>query len=174
MKVSAHINHLHMSPRKVRLVVDLVRGMKAQDAIAQLGFVNKRAARPVKKLLQSAVANAEHNHALDPTSLTVSTIRVDEGPTLKRYRPKAMGRASLIARRTSHVSVILEGDRMAGAKPTPKDETLRKEHEGHEHETPAAESSEPTARDKDFEVRKKEGKERNPSFVRRVFRRKSI
>ena len=97
-----------MSPRKVRLVVDMVRGMDAGPAIDQLKYLNKAAARPVRKLIESAVANAENNHGLDIDTLWVREIRVDEGPTLKRFRPRAQGRAFPIMKRTSHVSVVLE------------------------------------------------------------------
>jgi large subunit ribosomal protein L22 len=97
-----------MAPRKVRLVADLVRGRPVEEALQTLRFAPKAASRPLKKLVESAVANAENNHGLDIDTLWVSEILVNEGPTLKRFRPRAQGRAFPIHKRTSHVSVVLE------------------------------------------------------------------
>ncbi len=108
-----------MSPRKVRLVADIIRGLKTDQAIAQLEVANKAAARPVLKLLNSAIANAEHNFKLESNSLIVKTIYVDGGPVLKRSTPKAFGRATPIHKRTSHITIILEPiglPKAAGAK----------------------------------------------------------
>lgn len=96
-----------MAPRKVRLVVDLVRGLPVAEAELRLNFLQKEAARPVLKLLKSALANAANNFKLDPTTLVVKTITVDGGTTLKRFRPRAMGRAAPIRKRTSHINLIL-------------------------------------------------------------------
>ncbi len=97
-----------MSPRKVRLVADLIRGMAVEPALAQLQFLPKAASRPVRKLLESAVANAEHNFKLPKDGLFVKTILVNQGPTLKRWRPRAMGSAAPILKRTSHITLVLE------------------------------------------------------------------
>ncbi len=97
-----------MSPRKVRLVADLVRGMDAKKAETQLKFLTKRAARPFLKLLNSAVANASHNFDVEKDNLFISEIQVNEGPTLKRWRARAMGRAAPIMKRTSHINLVLE------------------------------------------------------------------
>jgi len=97
-----------MSPRKVRLVADLVRGLDVTDALAQLKFVRKSAVRPVTKLIESAVANAGHNHQLDTSDLYIKKIAVDDGPTLKRWRARAHGRAATIRKRTSHISLVLD------------------------------------------------------------------
>lgn len=107
MEARSKLRYLRMSPRKVRLVADLVRGRSAEEAIRTLRFTRKAASRPLKKLIESAVANAENNHGLDIDTLWVKEIWVDEGPTLKRYRPRAQGRAFPIHKRTSHVSVVL-------------------------------------------------------------------
>jgi len=108
MKITAKLNHLRMSPRKVRLVADLVRGMDVKEAEIQLKFLTKRAAGPILKLLNSAVANASHNFNIEKDNLFISEIQVSEGPTLKRWRARAMGRAAPIMKRTSHISLILE------------------------------------------------------------------
>ncbi|MEX0933923.1 MAG: 50S ribosomal protein L22 [Candidatus Paceibacterota bacterium] len=99
-------NH-RQSPRKVRLIADLIRGKKVPEALALLGFVPKRAALPVKKLLLSAVANAKNKEGKKESDLIVKEIRVDEGPTLKRIRARARGSAHPIRKRTSHISVAL-------------------------------------------------------------------
>jgi large subunit ribosomal protein L22 len=96
-----------MAPRKVRLVVDLVRGLPVAEAELRLSFLKREAARPVLKLLRSAVANASHNFKLDPSTLVVKTITADGGVTLKRFRPRAMGRAAPIRKRTTHINLTL-------------------------------------------------------------------
>ncbi|HEY9582204.1 MAG TPA: 50S ribosomal protein L22, partial [Savagea sp.] len=94
-------------PRKVRLVVDLIRGKQVGEAVAILRHTPKAASPVVEKVLKSAVANAEHNYDLDINSLVVSEVFVDEGPTLKRFRPRAQGRASAINKRTSHITLVV-------------------------------------------------------------------
>ncbi|WP_391118447.1 50S ribosomal protein L22 [Psychrobacillus sp. L3] len=98
---------VRIAPRKVRLVVDLIRGKQIGEAIAILQLTPKAASPVVEKVLKSAVANAEHNYELDINNLVVSEVFVDEGPTLKRFRPRAMGRASAINKRTSHITVVV-------------------------------------------------------------------
>lgn len=107
MDVIATLRTLRMSPRKVRLVADMVRGKDIASAAAILGFVRRKAARPVLKLLRSAVANAEHNFKLDRSTLAIKTITVDGGPTIKRFMPRAHGRAAPIRKRTSHITIVL-------------------------------------------------------------------
>lgn len=106
-KITAKLNHLRMSPRKVRLVADLVKGLSAAKAEQQLIFLPKRAAQPLLKLLRSAIANAEHNFGIKKETLKVENILVDGGPALKRWRARAMGRAAPILKRTSRVTLIL-------------------------------------------------------------------
>ncbi len=107
MDVHASLRHLRMAPRKVRLVVDLVRGLPVAEAELRLSFLKRDAARPVLKLLRSAIANASHNFKLDPSTLVVKTITADGGVTLKRFRPRAMGRAAPIRKRTTHINLTL-------------------------------------------------------------------
>ncbi len=107
MDVHANLRHLRMSPRKVRLVVNTIRGLSVAAAETRLNFLPKLAAQPVLKLLRSAVANAEHNFKLDKKDLFVRHIVADGGPTLKRFRPRAFGRAAPIRKRTTHISLIL-------------------------------------------------------------------
>lgn len=98
---------VRIAPRKVRLVVDLIRGKQVGEAVAILQLTPKAASPVVEKVLKSAVANAEHNYDLDINNLVVSEVFVDEGPTLKRFRPRAMGRASAINKRTSHITIVV-------------------------------------------------------------------
>ena len=131
MKVKAQAKYIRISPRKTRLVVDLVRGKKAEEAITMLKFVPKAASKPVSKVIKSAVANAEHNFNLRKKDLVISEIRADEGPTLKRFQPRARGIAYEIKKRTSHITVTVEpmvskteGD-VAKAKITKKKEEVK-------------------------------------------------
>ena len=101
----ATARYVRMTPMKCRRVVDLVRGLPVQEALDVLRFAPQAASEPVGKVLASAVANAENNFALDPATLVISTITVDEGPTMKRFQPRAQGRAYRIRKRTSHVTV---------------------------------------------------------------------
>jgi large subunit ribosomal protein L22 len=107
MKVRAHAKHIRQSPYKVRRVLDLVRGLPVEEARHVLAFTDRRAADPVRKVLNSAVANAEHNFALDSDELVVTEAFADEGPTLKRWRPRARGRATRIRKRTCHITIVV-------------------------------------------------------------------
>lgn len=97
-----------MAPRKVRLATNLIKGMDVKAARTQLSFLAKKAAEPLLKLLNSAVANAKHNFSLDENNLFIQGISVDGGPSLKRWLPRAMGRATPLLKRTSHVGLTLE------------------------------------------------------------------
>ncbi|MBU0531384.1 MAG: 50S ribosomal protein L22 [Candidatus Uhrbacteria bacterium] len=127
MEVKASAKFIRMSPRKVRLVVDVVRGLPVAKAQAQLKFMNKAAARPVLKLINSAVANAEHNFNLKAENLVVKTITADGGPTLHRWKPRAHGRASAIRKRTSHINVVL--DELEAKKVPPTKDVAGSRHE---------------------------------------------
>jgi large subunit ribosomal protein L22 len=107
MKAHAKAKHVRQSPYKVRRVLDLVRGLPVDEARIVLDFTNRRAADTIKKVLDSAVANAEHNLALDADELFVLEAYADEGPTLKRWRPRARGRATRINKRTSHITIVV-------------------------------------------------------------------
>jgi len=108
MEVKAVAKYVHISPRKVRLVIDLVRGKRVDESLNILQFTPKRAAHIVRKLIKSAIANAEQKPDVDIDNLYIKYIYADEGPTLKRYRARALGRAVRIRRRTSHITVVLD------------------------------------------------------------------
>jgi len=114
--------YLRIAPRKARLVADEVRGKSYPEAASILRFTNRRAAKIIGDVINSAAANAEHNDDIDPDELFVREIRVDDGPTIKRYRARAMGRATMIRKRTSHITVELGAPAMVG---TPGDEEER-------------------------------------------------
>ena len=107
MQAKAVARTVRIAPRKVRLVVDLIRGKQIGEAVAILNHTPKAASVVVEKLLKSAAANAEHNYEMDLNDLVISEVFVDEGPTLKRFRPRAQGRASQINKRTSHITIVL-------------------------------------------------------------------
>jgi len=107
MEVKAQAKQIRISPRKTRLVIDIVRGLKLNDALARLSLLNKKAAKPILKLLKSAQSNAENNFNLDKNNLYIKEIKVDEGQILYRWMPKAQGRATPIRKRSSRINVVL-------------------------------------------------------------------
>ena len=166
-----------MAPRKVRQVVALIKGSPVVEAEIQLKFQNKRAALPILKLLKSGVASAINNFNLSPDNLYVANIFVDEGQTLKRFRPRAFGRAGAIHKKTSHITLILEERAMAGIKKTKKkiSKIITKK--------PAFEENIITIPKKPSFVKTSEGKEapkeikpqgRFEGITRKIFRRKAI
>ncbi len=186
MQVQAELKNLRVSPRKVRLVAGTLRGLDVAHAKYQLDAVVKKSSRPLSKLLASAVANAINNFSLEESNLFIKDVNVDEGPKLKRFRPKGFGRTSPIEKKTSHIRIILE-EKIAGlkAKSKPRRQTA-------EVSTPTAEKvstgalsetieeSKPKAK---FETRKPEIKrEINKKGVisnigdrtKKLFRRKAV
>ena len=107
MEAIAKHNFARISPQKARLVADLIRGKSVDQALEILTFSNKKAADLVKKVLESAIANAEHNEGADIDDLSVAKIFVDEGPIMKRIMPRAKGRADRILKRSSHITVVV-------------------------------------------------------------------
>lgn len=171
MQIHAHLNHLHIAPRKVRLVANLIKGMETEQAALELRHRTKRAAGPLMKLLYSAIANAKNNFQIHG-GLYIKKITVGEGPTAKRYRARAFGRAAPIRKRTSHVSLVLETKEEVKIRP-PK----RKKKEGpvirdltaKDHPT-----GEEMPREKQSPKVGRAARIRTPGFVRRMFRRKAI
>ena len=168
---SAQLNYLRMAPRKVRLVADLIRGLSVNEAEALLSLHPRRAAEPLIKLLRSAIANAKNNQELRPESLLIKEIRVDDGPTLKRSMPRAMGRATPIHKKTSHITLVLaERDALTESRfkivrreriaKTAKIQKISKDK-----------SKEPKPRVDETAIHKDSKK---PGFIKRMFRRKSI
>jgi large subunit ribosomal protein L22 len=107
MQAKANARYIRIAPRKVQLIMDLIRGKEVGEAIAILRHTSKSASPVVEKVLNSAIANAEHNYSMDPNKLVISEAYANPGPTMKRFRPRAMGRASRINKRTSHITLVV-------------------------------------------------------------------
>ena len=108
MEAKALARQIRISPQKARLVADLIRGKSVESALTTLRFMPKKGARILRKVIESALANASQNEAIDVDTLYVKTIFIDGGPMLKRIRPRAQGRASRILKRSSHITVVLD------------------------------------------------------------------
>ncbi len=108
MEAKARAKFIRISPQKARLVADMIRGKHVEEAVTTLRFTPKKGARILRKVLESAIANATQNDTIDVDNLFVKTIFVDGGPMLKRIRPRAMGRATKILKRTSHITIVLD------------------------------------------------------------------
>ncbi len=166
MEIKAKLKNLRMSPQKVRLVVDLIRKMPIDKALNQLKFVKKHATLPVANLLKTALADAQHNYNLDPKNLKIAEIRVDEGFTLKRWMPKAHGRATKIRKRSAHISLTLTEIVASGKKTARKVEA--------EKPVKLDEMSKDINKKEDKKVNKEENKKgADKAFSAKVFRRKS-
>jgi large subunit ribosomal protein L22 len=107
METTAKARFVRIAPRKVRLVMDMVRGKPVEEALQTLSLVRKAASPVIAKVIRSAMANAENNHGIGTDGLIIKKACVDEGPTMKRFMPRAMGRATMIKKRTSHITVVL-------------------------------------------------------------------
>lgn len=123
MEAKASLQGLRIAPRKVRLVIDQIRGLGVTEARAQLQFLPKAAARPILKLLDSAIANAEHSFHLDRQNLFIAKIIANEGTVMKRWRARAMGKAAMIRKRSSHVEIVLAAKEQ---KDVPKENSGRR------------------------------------------------
>ena len=133
MKAEAKLNHLRIAPRKVRLLADMIRRKKADKAEALLSFSIKKGAEPMKKLLLSCKSNAVNNFGLDEATLAISEIKVDEGPKLKRWRARSKGRAMPIQKKTSHITLVLEGKKGGEVKKQEKkQEKVAQKTKGHQ------------------------------------------
>ena len=168
MEAKAKLNHLRISPRKVRLVLDTVRGLKVVPAQAQLSMMHKNASEPILKLLNSVVANAENNFDLKKENLYIKEVFAGDGPTLKRWMPRAFGRATPIRKRTSHISITVAEVVESKVKKDKKKETIKE-----------AISQDEIKQDKTGEDLKSDtkGSEENSGktkgFAQKIFRRKS-
>jgi len=134
----AEAKFVRVTPMKARRVVDLIRGLPAGEALTVLQFAPQSASEPVYKVLASAVANAENNDRLDPDTLRVAVAFVDEGPTMKRFRPRGFGRAYRVRKRTSHITVVVES---VAAKARPAKKTAAKKAAAPAKSAPKADQS---------------------------------
>ena len=163
----AKLNYLHIAPRKVRLIASILKKLPVQEAEAQLLLRPQRAAKPLLKLLRGAVANAKNNQKLNPDQLFIKDIRVDQGPMLKRSLPRAMGRATPLEKKMSHVTIILEENpqalkpRFTITPPSKKEKKKKKKMRKTE------------AKPKTTELKAVKPKEK-VGFLKRLFRRKAV
>ncbi len=189
MKVSAKLKNLRIAPRKVRLTSDLIKGLNVAEALNQLETHIERSNPSIKKLLQSAVSNGENNFGLDKNNLYVYDVIVNAGPTLKRWMPKAYGRAGIILKRTSRIEIILEeveeGKNRKSLKQLEQEKRERLEEkrkiqkEAEKKEQEEKETSKKSAiAAKDAESREKKGSlaggEKRSGIASRIFRRKAM
>jgi large subunit ribosomal protein L22 len=173
MQVSAKLNNLKIAPRKVRLVAHVIKGMSADAALTELSKQVKRSSEPMSKLLRSAIANAEHNFGLDSSNLFVSSVLVGDGKRLKRWQPRAFGRANQILHRLSNITLVVE-ERIEGLnrKETRTTEVVAKKKAEPKEVKATSVKDEKKETKKDVAV-KQEMKERK-NAVKRVYQRKSI
>ena len=162
---TATLRYLHIAPRKVRLIANTLRGMPVQEAEAQLFLRPQRASEPLLKLLRSAIANAKTNQKMNPNTLFVSAIRVDQGPVLKRSLPRAQGRATPIHKIMSHVTITLaergtHSERFTILPPVKKE----KKPEKNKRSTPKAPHTEGSGNQKP----------KDSGFLKKMFQRKSV
>jgi large subunit ribosomal protein L22 len=129
MAVKAVAKGVRISPRKVAVVAALVRGRSVEDALTILEHTPRRSALAVSKVIKSAKANADHNHGYKPATLQITEISVTAGPRIKRYRPMARGRANPFQKKSSHIRVIVDGDKREAKKPAAKKQEAVKEKE---------------------------------------------
>lgn len=171
MEVKASLKHLRIAPRKTRLVASLIRGLEVEKAINQLRFLNKKSAKPTLKLLESAIANAVNNYSLDRANLVIKEIKVDEGRVLKRWLPRAHGRATILRNKFSHITIVLSEIVDSGKK-----EAKKVEVEAPVKLDEMAKEAKSTKKDEGKGVSKKESakaKASSENFSSKVFRRKA-
>lgn len=176
--VTAHARYIRISPQKVRLVADMVRNTPVEQALEQLQFSSKNAALPLAKLINSAIANAVHNFSMTREDLFIKALTVDGGPVLKRFKPRAQGRAGAIHKRTSHISIILEERKRTGKKSSRSffAGINRNRPEGeHKHDQSVEEGKvdEPKQQNRQAPKTDEKQKQQKISLKRRLFNRKS-
>ncbi len=171
MEVKASLKYLRINPRKVRLTANLIKGLDVKEAEYQLNSLSKRASKPISKLLKSAVKNAEHNFNLNPDNLFIYQIKVDQGPTLVRYMPRARGVANEIRKKSSHITLILKEKSPSIQKQRKEEEIIGKKEKIKET------APKETKKEKKVGIKEEARKEKvkTPILSRqRIFRRKAI
>lgn len=183
MEVRAKLNYLRIAPRKVRLAADIIRRKRVEEAQAALRFTIKKSAKPLLKLINSAVANAKNNFGIDPENLYIAKINVDEGPKYKRWQPRARGQSYQVQKKTSHITLVLKETAGPPKKARPKKaravkdfekkeisrKTTEKEQAASVEALPAKEKEKPK-----YRRRISFPKPRIDRVFKRIFRRKSF
>jgi len=174
MPVVAKLNYLRIAPRKVRLVADIIRKKKVEEAQSILNFTTKKATKPILKLLNTAIANARNNFQLEPGNLYISKITIDEGPKYKRWMPRARGSTYEIQKKTSHITLVLDEiekkPKKAKKKKIEKKASQKVTIEERKREVPKKEKLHPPK----FSEKTWEGKPKIERGIRRIFRRKAF
>ena len=170
MEIKAKAKYIKVSSRKTRLVVDVIRGLEVQKALEQLRFINKKVTEPITKLVNSVVANAENNFELEKDNLFIKEIRVDEGPTLKRWKPRARGRATPIRKRTCHIGIILGEIKDSGKVKAKKQKIDAPIKLGEKDNKDKKVSLVNKSKEKNTKI---ESKDTKKGFAEKIFRRKS-
>ncbi len=178
MEIKAKVKNLRMSARKVRLVADLIRKMTVDQALNQLKFTHKKAALPVLKLIKTGLADAEHNFSLDRNNLKIKEIKVDEGATMKRWMPRAFGRATEIRKRSCQISLILTEIIDSGKKEARKvkvEDPVKLDDIGKKTDKSAEKSDKKTSKKSEKPELQEKAKDKSvgSGFADKVFRRKS-
>lgn len=165
-QVTVKLNYLRIAPRKVRMVANLVKGLSVNEAEAQLLMEKRRPAKPLLKLLRSAVAAAQHNYHLKPENLYIKSLRVDQGPMLKRYLPRARGVATPIQKKMSHVTLVLD-ENLKVSPPRFKIVAEKKKDKERKQEKVQLPP------EGNFEEKPTEAPPKKPGFFKKIFNRKS-
>jgi large subunit ribosomal protein L22 len=177
MKVTAKAKHIRIAPRKTRLVADLVRGKKAEEAQRILSFTIKKGASPLLKVLNSAIASAKNNFEIEPSNLYIKKIVVDEGPKLKRWRPRSRGMASPIQKKTSHFEIVLEEISETKKTISPKKEKIKvvkKISQEDLKEIKKEEAEDLASKKEKFRPETEKPKPNLQKGIKKIFRRKSV
>jgi len=174
----AKLNYLRIAPRKVRLAADMLRGLSVNEAEARLLVNSRRASQVLLKLLHSAVANAKNNRQLSPERPLIKEIRVDQGPVLKRHLPRAMGRATLIQKKSSHITLVLaESDKLQSPrfKIVKREKVSKKEKTERIKRIKGVQPKEKVEKSRKPEPEKEKAKQiEKAGFIKRIFRRKAV
>ncbi len=174
IRETVKLRYLHIAPRKARLVANLIKGLPVNEAEAQLMIRAKRSADPILKLLKSGIANMVNNRKIDAEKLVIEKITVDGGPSFKRFLPRAMGRATPILKKTSHITIVLKE---VDKKYHSKFNTIKPKKEKEAKKISSKAANKPSNKPEAKESEKKETvatKENKSGFVKRFFRRKSV
>jgi large subunit ribosomal protein L22 len=172
IRETVKLNHLHIAPRKVRLVANLIKNLSANEAEAQLMVLPKRSAEPILKLLKSGVANMVNNRKVDGEKLVIESITVNEGPSLKRFLPRSMGRATPLLKRTCHVTIVLK--EVVGKKKGNRFNTVKPKKEKEAKKIIKAGEKSPKQENKDMSGNEGAISKESKGFAKKFFTRKSV
>jgi large subunit ribosomal protein L22 len=172
IRETVKLRHLHITPRKARLIANLIKGMSANEAEAQLMLGSKRSTDPILKLLKSGIANAVYNKKANPDNLVIENVMVDQGPSFKRFLPRAMGRATPILKRTCHITLVLKES--GNKKIVSRFNTMSAKKEKEAKKIVKAANKPKYEGNNEAEHKEAPKSENKQGFVKKFFRRKSV